>query len=62
MANSFDPIGRSVGFRPSSPPAPAGLIRRVAGGAAALLAAPVLALAAGVSLRSATMLIPDGEE
>ncbi|MBE7198849.1 MAG: hypothetical protein INR70_13750 [Parafilimonas terrae] len=43
-------------------PAEAGLLRRLMEGFAAALAAPVLALVAGVPLRSAHRLIPDGDE
>lgn len=48
---------------PISPrPVEAGRLRRLTEGVAAALAAPVLALVAGVPLRSAHLLIPDGDE
>jgi uncharacterized membrane protein YjjP (DUF1212 family) len=62
MTMSPLPFGRLERRPASSPPVAVGLLRRLTEGVAAALAAPVLALVAGVPLRSAHLLIPDGEE
>ncbi|WP_342166854.1 hypothetical protein [Methylobacterium sp. SD21] len=56
------PVSPTHAFRPASPPAAPGLWHRVAGEVAEALAASFLAVAAGVPLRSAYKLIPDGDE